>query len=310
MQHADGLEAARLAALQALNILDTPPEDAYDALVAQAARICGTPIALVSLVDSHRQWFKANYGLEATETARVDSFCAHAMLDSDQALVVRDTLHDLRFSDSPLVTGPPHIRFYAGVPLHDAYGYALGTLCVIDHKPRCLDESQFEQLQALAELVRALLVARAPVPPDSGLDAGGAHAADEAAPIRVLVVDDEEGLCELACAWLGALGYDTISVLSPKEALEQLAAQHFDVLFADVVMPGTMDGVALARAALLQQPGLRVLLTSGYARYLFETGSVPGPLLNKPYRKKDLAAAFKALNLESARDEGEAFHPA
>ncbi len=106
---------------------------------------------------------------------------------------------------------------------------------------------------------------------------------------RVLVVDDEAGLCELACTLLQSLGYEATSVLSPDAALAQLAGQHFDVLFTDVVMPRPMDGIDLARAASARQPGLRVLLTSGYARNLNDKGPLPGPLLNKPYRKNDLA---------------------
>jgi len=307
-QSADAGEAARLASLHALNVLDTPPEAEFDALVAEAAQVCGTPIALISLIDSHRQWFKAKVGLEAQETARVDAFCAHTILEPGQTLMVEDAARDLRFSNNPLVRGDPKIRFYAGVPLGDANGQALGTLCVIDRQPRSLNPAQHAQLLALARRAGALLRARAPAPAAPALaqpaaTTPAAHAEQapkDPAPRRVLVVDDEEGLCELACNWLQSLGYETTSVLSPDAALEQLAGQHFDVLFTDVVMPGSMDGIDLARAALARQPGLRVLLTSGYARNLTDKGALPGPLLNKPYRKKDLAKAFEALDTQVA----------
>jgi len=303
-QSADAGEAARLASLHALNLLDTPPEAELDALVAEAAQVCGTPIALISLIDAHRQWFKAKVGLEAQETARVDAFCAHAILEPGQTLMVKDAALDLRFSNNPLVRGDPNIRFYAGVPLGDADGRALGTLCVIDRQPRYLNPEQLAQLLTLAERAGALLRARAPAPAAPALfqraaappAAPAVQAPESAALRRVLVVDDEQDLCELACVWLQSLGYEATSVLSPDAALAKLAGQHFDVLFTDVVMPGPMGGIDLARAALARQPGLRVLLTSGYARNLNDKGALPGSLLDKPYRKKDLAAAFHKLD--------------
>ena len=120
-------EAARLAALRRLGVLDTPPDTALDDLARVAALLCGTPMALVSLVDQHRQWFKARVGFEACESARDAAFCAHAILET-ALLEVADTQADPRFADNPLVTGPPHVRFYAGVPLRDGDGLALGTL--------------------------------------------------------------------------------------------------------------------------------------------------------------------------------------
>lgn len=153
-------EAARLKALSRYNILDTAPEGAYDDLVYLASHICGTPTALVTLVDHDRQWFKAKLGFEASQTPREDAFCAHAILRPDSLLVVPNTTQDARFCDNPLVTGGPHIRFYAGAPLVTDDHAALGTLCVIDSQPHELSPEQARALQALARQVMAQLQLR------------------------------------------------------------------------------------------------------------------------------------------------------
>jgi GAF domain-containing protein len=145
-------EKRRLEVLWRHEVLDTPPEQPFNDLTELAAYICETPIALVSLVDEKRQWFKARVGLTETETARDISFCAHAILQRE-VLIVPDAWRDARFANSPLVTAKPYIRFYAGAPLLDAEGLALGTLCVIDHKPRELKEGQIQALKTLARLV-------------------------------------------------------------------------------------------------------------------------------------------------------------
>lgn len=146
-------EADRLKALESYKILDTAGEQAFDDLTALAAHTCDTPIALVSLVDAHRQWVKSKFGLSVTETPRKLAFCAHAILQPDELLIVSNALLDERFATNPLVTSDPNIQFYAGVPLITSQGYALGTLCVIDTVPRELQPYQVEALQILSRQV-------------------------------------------------------------------------------------------------------------------------------------------------------------
>jgi signal transduction histidine kinase len=145
-------EIDRLAALYSLDILDSPPEQDFDDIVALASNVCGVPMSLVSLVDMDRQWFKARVGSELTETSRDMSFCAHAILGRD-LLVVPDATKDARFADNPSVDRDGGIRFYAGAPLVTTEGFALGTLCVVDNQPRRLDAEQLQALRALARQV-------------------------------------------------------------------------------------------------------------------------------------------------------------
>ena len=146
-------EFDRLRALREYDVLDTLPEQEYQDIVQLAALICGTPIALVSLVDTDRQWFKAKVGIDAAETSRESAFCAHALHEPHKLFIVNDAKKDPRFTDNPLVTSAPNIHFYAGAPLTTTEGHVLGTLCVVDTKPRELTPIQQEALFALSRQV-------------------------------------------------------------------------------------------------------------------------------------------------------------
>jgi len=152
-------EAQRLAALHATRLLGSAPEETFDRITRTAARLLGVPIALVSLIDKDRQWFKSRTGLDACETPRDISFCGHAIL-SDEPLVVPDAAQDARFVDNPLVTGDMHLRFYAGVQLYSVDRKKIGTLCVIDSRPRQLGPGELDALRDLARMVEQLVYHR------------------------------------------------------------------------------------------------------------------------------------------------------
>jgi diguanylate cyclase (GGDEF)-like protein/PAS domain S-box-containing protein len=145
-------ETERLQALYTLEILDTPAEVSLDRITRLAARILDVPIALVSLIDNDRQWFKSRVGIDVSETPRESAFCAHAILQTTP-MVVTNAVEDERFRDNLLVTGDPHIRFYAGVPIRTSKGFALGTLCAIDKRPRVFTQDQLDTLSDLADIV-------------------------------------------------------------------------------------------------------------------------------------------------------------
>lgn len=150
-------EVSRIELLHQLGILDTPREQKFDDLAHLAMTICAVPIAVITMIDVERQWFKTCLGLEGSENSRDVAFCAHAILQPEKLLVVENALEDPRFSDNPLVTGEPHIRFYAGAPLELEPGLAMGTLCVVDYVPRQLNEAQQHALRLLANQVVQLL---------------------------------------------------------------------------------------------------------------------------------------------------------
>jgi len=146
-------ETSRLKALQEYKVMDTLPEQAYDNFTKLASIICNTPIALITLVDEERQWFKSRIGLERTEIPREGSLCSHAIMTPDHILVVNDVALDKRFTTSPLVASEPNVRFYAGASLVTSNGEALGTICVMDDKPRDITQEQLDALQVLAHEV-------------------------------------------------------------------------------------------------------------------------------------------------------------
>lgn len=152
------LEDRRVEALRACSILDTAPHPTFDSLTRAAALALRAPIALISLVDADRQWFKSVMGLPIRETPRSISFCNHT-IQGFEPMIVEDTLRDARFSQNPLVTGDPHLRFYAGAPLIDSEGFALGTLCILDRVPRTLSADEIRLLGHLADAVMHAITA-------------------------------------------------------------------------------------------------------------------------------------------------------
>ena len=209
-------ESRRLAALRDLGVLDTSPEAAFDTITRTAAQLCGVPIALISLVDAQRQWFKSNFGLEGVaETPRDVAFCDHAIRDS-ALLEVTDATQDARFAANPLVTGSPDIRFYAGAPITLAGGERIGTVCVIDRMPHQLDEHQRAVLLSLAAIVGAMLAQR------RQLLAATSQLADseqrvrrlyEATPAILHSIGPDGRILHVSDRWLALMGYERHEVV-------------------------------------------------------------------------------------------------
>ncbi len=153
-------ENERLQALKDYNILDSLPEADYDNITRMASEICGTSVALISFIDDKRQWFKSSHGIDVKETPRDFAFCTHAILNPNEILIVPDSRKDERFAENPLVTGDPHVIFYAGVPLINRDGFALGSLCVVDTETKVLNENQISALKVLARHVIAIVELR------------------------------------------------------------------------------------------------------------------------------------------------------
>ncbi len=230
-------ETLRLATLHRYGVLDTPPEAAFDRLARLAADLFGAPVALVSFVDAERQWIKAHYGLDVRETPRSAAFCDHT-IRGDCVLVVPDATRDPRFCENPLVTGAPDIRFYAGAPLTTADGVRLGSLCVIDYRPRPRPpQAALDRLAALAAVTVDLLDFRR-----ASIDA----LTESLSRGRLLLVDDLALNRELGRALLERAGFTVETADSGEAALARVQVAAFDVILMDVQMPG-MNGVECTR---------------------------------------------------------------
>ncbi|MDP2315506.1 MAG: PAS domain S-box protein [Pseudomonadota bacterium] len=237
-----GNEAERLEALASYQVLDTPPEPAFDDLTWLASHICSTPTAMLTLVDEKRQWFKSRLGLTARETHRDLSFCAHSILRRG-VMVVPDTWEDPRFADNPLVTGPPYIRFYAGVALVDGDGFALGTVAVVDYVPRLLDEQQQEALEALGRQAVAQLelrrrVARQQAHTDKSGSVERLRLMIDTDPDCVCVVSPEGRLVEVNPAGVAMCEADSVDEVRGRS-------------FLDLVTPECRPAVAALQARVL-----------------------------------------------------------
>jgi len=213
-QQTIGHEDQRLAALHDYQILDSLPEQAYNDIVALAAFICQVPIALISFVDKDRQWFKAKVGIDVAETSRELSFCAHA-IRSDSLFLVPDTQQDERFADHPLVAGSIGIRYYAGMPLVAPGGYRLGTICVIDRKPREVTDEQKQALEALGRQVVNLLELNRLRRRDKDVQAElqGFNTVLQNALEGIAQVDAEGSLRSVNTRYAAAFGYKTEQML-------------------------------------------------------------------------------------------------
>ena len=219
-------ESARIAALAESGLLDTPTERVFDALTQAAAVICDTPIALVSLIDQRRQWFKSAIGLsQGAQTPRDAAFCAHAILAPRQLMEIPDAARDERFSDNPLVTGAPDIRFYAGAPLLTRDGHALGALCVIDRKPRELNDMQRHALRELAHAVTALIDARR----QQADSERQLHRLYHDTPAMLYSLDGSGRLIAASQLWLDRLGYTRDEILgrNPREFMTPASREAF-----------------------------------------------------------------------------------
>ncbi|HET9626231.1 MAG TPA: diguanylate cyclase [Kofleriaceae bacterium] len=243
-------EEARLHALRSYGVLDTEPEPYFDRITRLVARVLEVPIALVSLVDADRQWFKACVGLGSRETTRDVAFCAYAILEND-VLVIRDALADPRFATNPLVTGPPFIRAYAGAPLRTAEGLQVGTLCAIDHRSRTFTADQLASLRDLADIVIDELDRRR-IAELRAAEAAQAHAGRvnvleailETAGEGILVIDEHSQIVianPLARQVTGRGPGDTLSLYTR-------APSALDLFEPDGVTPFDVSQLPLARA--------------------------------------------------------------
>ncbi len=247
-------EVARLLALESFDILDTPPEAAFEHIVAIAARLFGVPVALVSLVAEDRVWFKARHGFDAPQVGREPGFCASA-IHRPNVLHVRDARHDPRTVDHPLVTGAASIRFYAGAPLRTRDGHGLGTLCILDHEPRELTVTEAEHLERLAALVMEQMEVRLASRTISELEAREQRAREELRETNRRLADSEERFRDLfdeaPIAYVHE-GLDTRFIRANKTAMRILGItpDQVDGTYGKSFIPDTPTAQARVQAAL------------------------------------------------------------
>ena len=273
-------EVSRLAALKKFEILDTFSEKEFDDITLLASQVCGTPIALISLIDENRQWFKSKVGLSKAETSREVSFCAHA-INNNELFEVQNALEDERFADNPLVTGELDVRFYAGIPLTTSDGLNLGTLCVLDHVPRKLDENQLQGMESLSRLVMRLIEGRLNDIQQSRVEA-------ELAQERVALHDSNERVhLALSVAKLGAWDWyiPTNKVIYDKRWYEMVGYEHLELdfstpIFEKLLHPDDLASTLVALEVHLKSKAdnydieFRMVHKAGHAVWINSIGKV------------------------------------
>ena len=273
-------EVSRLAALKKFEILDTISEKEFDDITFLASQICGTPIALVSFIDENRQWFKSKIGLSEAETSREVSFCAHA-INNNELFEVQNALKDERFADNPLVTGELNVRFYAGMPLTTSDGLNLGTLCVLDHVPRKLDDNQLQAMESLSRLVMRLIEGRLQDIQQSRVEV-------ELTEQRAALNESNERVhLALSVAKLGAWDWyiPTNKVIYDKRWYEMVGYEHLELdfstpIFEKLLHPDDLASTLVALEAHLKSKAdsydieFRMVHKAGHAVWVNSIGKV------------------------------------
>lgn len=257
-------DAERLAALHALGVLDTPAEPRFDRLTRLASALFDVPIALISLIDTNRQWFKSRHGLSVPQTGRDISFCGHAIMQPDP-LVINDALADERFHDNPLVTGAPHIRFYAGMPLRAPTGSRIGTLCIIDTVKRQLDSDQIARLTDFASLVEDEL-SRQYVSHVAREREQSLALAAGAANLGAWTIDIDSNTFDPSDHWRMLFGFPTAVPLDTEAKLSRVHAE--DVASARQALSAAIAGTGL------YEHTHRIVLPDGAIHWIFSRGRV------------------------------------
>jgi len=315
-------EMERLTWLRQAQILDTPPEDAFDDITRLAAQVCGVPIAAVSLLDEERQWFKSIVGLPITRTPHENAFCAHAILRAD-VMVVPDATQDFRFRDDPLVTGDPRIRFYAAAPLITSGGLALGSLCVLDRVPKQLTEQQKATLEVLARQVTCRIELQRQLALQDDLMAEQRRLVDQRERAEATL----EAECEFTHALLeslqeGIVACDAQGILTlfnraarelhglPEQPLPpECWAEHFDLFMADGLTPLPTQDIPLLRALngeVVRDAEMVIAPKEGPARTLLASGQAisdhTGARLGAVVAMQDVTERRRAEAAQSAAE--------
>jgi CheY-like chemotaxis protein len=278
-------EGSRIESLRSFRILGTSREQGFDDIAHLAALMCDTPVAVIAFIDEQSIWFKAKIGLELNEISRDDSFCAHAILQSD-VLIVSDPISDARFMNHFLVK-QIGIRFYAGIPLITPDSHPLGTLAVMDRVPHLLTTEQLDALQIFARRIMHELELRRTreVPSRQGIHLAPSHQA----PATVLLVEDNNNLRDLLQRTLQGVGFSVFPAVDGAEAL-RLCQQHdgvIDLVVTDIVMP-RLNGLEFSKQIRTDRPETKFLFITGFEDQFPELSEYSANVLEKPFLPSEL----------------------